>query len=285
MYRLLRRTTSQITADIVQSELARITRSDWRWEALPHGADSFLVAFPSDEALQSMVDIGYHLKNHGVTLTVFVWQHNHDIIPTYEPEEVWVHITRVPHVYRNYLVFWALGTVIGTTREVDMYTYRKMGIIRVKVGILDKSQLPLTTDLVFGTEGYHITYTLEDDSFEPVVAPAEDVDHMDQDDFGAGNGGSEDSDRETAAKKMKSDSKTGTSPPQAGNTGPTPMQHFIAVTPLGKNRPYPGFKPIVLMNGTDKLPHIAVTKPKMGFASDLGRTTSKYHPFFPLQFW
>ena len=93
--------------------------------ALPHGADSFLVAFPSDEALQSMVDIGYHLKNHGVTLTVFVWQHNQDIIPTYELEEVWVHITRVPHAYRNYLVFWALGTVIGTTREVDMYTYRK----------------------------------------------------------------------------------------------------------------------------------------------------------------
>ena len=47
-------TGAQITADIVQSELARITRSDWRWEALPHGADSFLVAFPGDEALQSM---------------------------------------------------------------------------------------------------------------------------------------------------------------------------------------------------------------------------------------
>lgn len=28
------------------------------------------------------------------------------------------------------------------------------------------------------------------------------------------------------------------------------------------------------MNGTDKLPQIAVTKPKMGFASDLGRTTN-----------
>ena len=166
-----------------------------------------MVAFPSDEALQSMVDIGYHLKNHGVTLIVSVWQHNQDIIPTYELEEVWVHITRVPHAFRNYPVFWALGTVIGTTREVDMYTYRKMGVIRVKVGILNKSELPLTTDLVFGTEGYHITYTLEDDSFEPAVAPNEDVDPMDQDDFGAGNGGTEESGRETAAKKMKSDSK------------------------------------------------------------------------------
>ena len=78
-----------------------------------------MVAFPSEEALQSMVDIGYHLKNHGVTLTVSVWHHNQDITPTYELEEAWVHITRVPHAYRNYLVFWALGTVIGNTREVD----------------------------------------------------------------------------------------------------------------------------------------------------------------------
>ena len=46
---------------------------------------------------------------------------------------------------------------------------------------------------------------------------------MDRDDFGAENGGTEDSDGETAAKKMKSDSKTDTSPPQAGNTGHTPM--------------------------------------------------------------
>ena len=75
----------------------------------------------------------------------------------------------MPHAYRNYLVFWALGTVIGNTREVDMNTYRNMGIIRVKVGLLDKSQLPLTTDLVFGTEGYLITYTLEDELFVPAA--------------------------------------------------------------------------------------------------------------------
>ena len=98
-------TGAQITADVVQSELARITRTDWQWEAIPQGADSFLVAFPSEEALLSMVDIGYHLKNHGVTLTVSVWHHNQDITPTYEWEEAWVHMTRVPHAYRNYLVF------------------------------------------------------------------------------------------------------------------------------------------------------------------------------------
>jgi hypothetical protein len=118
-------TGAQITADDVQSDLARITRTYWQWEALPQGADSFLVAFPSEEALQSMVDIGYHLKNHGVTLTVSVWHHNLDISPTYELEEAWLHITRVPHAYRNYLVFGALDTVIGNTRAESGYEHQQ----------------------------------------------------------------------------------------------------------------------------------------------------------------
>lgn len=150
----------------------------------------------------------------------------------------------------------------------------------MKVGILGKTQLPLTTDLVFGIEGYHITYTLEDDSLEPAVAPIEDVDPMDQDDFEAGNGGTEESGRETAAKKMKSDSKTDNSAPQSWSAGPTPMQHHIAVTPLGKRRPRPPPKPLVLMNSDDKLPPIAVTIPKMGFRPDPGCTSCKYHPIF-----
>jgi hypothetical protein len=91
-----------------------------------------------------MVDIGYQLKNYGVTLTVSAWQLDQDIVPAYELDEVWVHITNVPHKYRHYLVFWALGTKIGATGEFDMLTYRKKGIIRVKVVIMDRNCLPLT---------------------------------------------------------------------------------------------------------------------------------------------
>jgi len=143
-----------------------------------------------------------------------------------------------------------------------------MGIIRVKVGLLDKSQLPLTTDLVFGTESYLITYTLEDELFVPAAFTVEDVDPMDQDDFGAGNGGTENPESEVAAKKLKRDSKTDSSAPQSGSTGPTPMQHLIAVTPLGKRRPCPPPKPLVFLKKDDKLPPIAVTVPKMGFRPD-----------------
>ena len=77
------------------------------------------------------------------------WEQDQEIVPSYELEEVWVHVTRVPPGFRKYLVLWALGTVVGSTLDVDMLTYRKKGIVRVKVAILDKTQLPLTTNLVF----------------------------------------------------------------------------------------------------------------------------------------
>jgi hypothetical protein len=70
---------------------------------------------------------------------------------------IWVHITGVPPTHRHYLDFWALGNVIGATLEVDMLTYRKKGVIRVKVGMLDINQLPHTTNLVFGIQGFPIT--------------------------------------------------------------------------------------------------------------------------------
>lgn len=226
-----------ITVELVQSKLVCITRIDWKWEALVHDENSFLVAFPSDESL-SMVDIGFQLKNHGVTLTVSVWQNDQDIAPTYELEEVWVHITGAPHAYRHYLVFWAVGTVIGATLEVDMLTYRMKGVIKVKSGMLDKRQFPHTTDLVFGTQGYHVTFTQEDELFLPATLPPEDDDPMDFDNFGDGNGSTEDKDRDASAKKLKSANQPASSLPQTNNagSGPTPMQCMIAVTPMGNHR-------------------------------------------------
>ncbi|KAG2603728.1 hypothetical protein PVAP13_4NG007101 [Panicum virgatum] len=266
----------RITAEVVQFELARIIRTDWKWEALVHDENSFLVAFPSDDSLQRMVDIGFQLKNHGVTLTVSVWQNDQDIAPTYELEEVWVHVTGVPHAYRHYLVFWAVGTVIGATLEVDMLTYRMKGVIRIKVGMMDKRQLPHTTDLVFGTQGYHVTFAQEDELFLPATLPPEDDDPMDFDNFRDGNGSAEDKDRDDSSKKLKRTSQPESSLPQTKNvgSGPAPMQCRIAVTPMGNRRSCPPRKP-VLFEGTTKSTKIAVTEPRGGFRPIPGNTFVK----------
>jgi hypothetical protein len=59
-----------------------------------------------------------------------------------------------------------------------MLTYRKNGLIQVRVGVLDKRCLTITTNLLFGIEGYSITYTLEESFFVPAPPPLEDHDHV-----------------------------------------------------------------------------------------------------------
>jgi len=114
------------------------------------GEDSFLVAFSSEGELKRMMDIDFHLKNHGVTLTISEWQDVGEAAPAYQLDEVWVHITGVPHGLRHYLCFWVLGSMIGATLEVDMLTYRRKRVILILVSFLNRDLLPLTTDVVFG---------------------------------------------------------------------------------------------------------------------------------------
>src|SRR5207237_4322267 len=100
------------------------------------------------------------------------WQLGGDATLAYYLNEVWVHVSGVPHAWRHYLGFWAIGSMIGTTLEVDMLTYRRKGVIRVLVGMLSKDNLPLTSAVVFHKVGYDITFTTEEPDFMPAVDPS-----------------------------------------------------------------------------------------------------------------
>jgi hypothetical protein len=202
------------------------------------------VVFPSVDELIRMADVEFTLKNHGVTLTISEWKDASDVEPSYQLDEVWVHVRGVPHAWRHYLGFWALGSVIGATLDVDMYTYRKMGVIRLLVGVMSRDPLPLTTDIVFDKKGYEITYSIEDKNFipaSPVIFREES--HND------GGGGmdkvseQEDKSPEHAFKKHKLDGKGGGAGSMAGGFGDgedSPMLGAAAISPLEKaNEPVP----------------------------------------------
>ena len=44
---------------MLEAEIARIiqTQAQWKWEAIPHGKDAFLVSFPSFDDLHRMADL------------------------------------------------------------------------------------------------------------------------------------------------------------------------------------------------------------------------------------
>jgi hypothetical protein len=184
-----------------------------------------------------MVDVDYRLKNHRVTLTISDCKNDGDVLPAYPLDEVWVHVTGVPHTWRHYLVFWALGSVIGTTFEVDMLTYRRKGVIRILVGMMNRELLPLTTDVVFGKEGYNVTFSIEGSDFVPAFPPPAHDDPEDRD----GNGTEKDRDMggpdtEPATKKQKNSEVSNPSTSGQQEDEPVPMQ-TAAMTPSRSNHP------------------------------------------------
>jgi hypothetical protein len=44
-------------AATIQTEYGNLTGLDWKWEALPHVEDSFLVAFPCEDELKRKSDM------------------------------------------------------------------------------------------------------------------------------------------------------------------------------------------------------------------------------------
>ncbi|WVZ91067.1 LOW QUALITY PROTEIN: hypothetical protein U9M48_037287 [Paspalum notatum var. saurae] len=219
---LVKVTGGSLTAEVLQQELARLNRADWNWEAIPHGSDSFLVAFPSVDELKRMIDIAYFLKNHKVTITVSEWRTDGIVEPIYHLDDAWIHVTGVPHNWRHYLVFWALGSVIGYIEEVDMLTYRQKGIIRS--GNNEQGSTSNHCCVVFGREGYNITFSLEPENFEPGSDIPASENQFDKDDNGNGEEDRMEEDEDQVSKKLKG--TVNANPPSSGQVeeGAVPMQ-------------------------------------------------------------
>jgi hypothetical protein len=113
----------QITAKVLEDELTKLMCMEWKWEALAHGENSFLVLFTSQEEMRRINDVEFRLKHLGVIVTFSEWKDGQEAVPSYELEAVWLHITGIPHSWRHYLSFWAIGTVVGSTLQVDMHTF------------------------------------------------------------------------------------------------------------------------------------------------------------------
>ena len=100
----------------MEAEVAKIAsvQTSWKWEAVPHGANNFLVSFPSLEILQRVAAFEYNVKSHDVKIAFSEWKVEE--APLLLPLQlVWVHVTGVPPPLHHFLGLWAVGSVIGAT--------------------------------------------------------------------------------------------------------------------------------------------------------------------------
>jgi hypothetical protein len=112
-----------------------------------------------------------------------------------------------------------------------MYTFQEKGVVRVQVGVLNKDKSPYTTDLVFDTLGYDITFSLEPVDFVPAEAP------MEEHNAGSDNGNGIDNKPRNGPDQSQMKKQKTVEGKQSENftnsNGPVPMQ--LALTPFPPN--------------------------------------------------
>jgi len=123
-----------LTMDQVKGELERLVPISWQWD----GNNAFLTVFPNAMELVRMDEFGeVKIKNRPrFFIDCKIWG-THEVVKFQLPE-VWVQVGGIPpQLRKNYLILWAVGTLIGATQMVDMIFTRAGDLARIKVAVLE----------------------------------------------------------------------------------------------------------------------------------------------------
>jgi hypothetical protein len=64
-----------------------------------------------------------------------------DIQPKFDLPQLWVHVEGVPHSLRHFHGLWAIGSLLGTTVDVDLPTLYSQNVVRVLVAMMSPDML------------------------------------------------------------------------------------------------------------------------------------------------
>jgi hypothetical protein len=114
-----------VPAVVIHGLMARMCAGhvNWKWEAIAHGANAFLIGIPSADDLSRIDGMQMGVPNLKARISVSTWQRE-DIVPEFVMEPAWVHVEGVPYTVRYYHGLWALGSLIGTMLDVDLVSLR-----------------------------------------------------------------------------------------------------------------------------------------------------------------
>jgi hypothetical protein len=151
--------TAQITR-----ELERLVPG-WKWVVEEREDKTFSTTFPSAAELQCMIEWGpVHAKGAKGILKITA-KKDHAVYK-YEIPKAWAQFRGLPDDLREFPILWALGTIFGATREVDMKFTKHFGRPRVKVAVLNPELIPEFVDIVIGDYVYELQVRVESETEE-----------------------------------------------------------------------------------------------------------------------
>ncbi|PWZ19485.1 hypothetical protein Zm00014a_015921 [Zea mays] len=102
----------------ILNELKRLVAADWDWCVKCVGNNVFSTCFPSRGELHRMIEWGTVHTKFGAQMLIKEEGLGEEI--KYEMPKAWVQFTGLPKKLREYSVIWAVGSMLGISKEVDI---------------------------------------------------------------------------------------------------------------------------------------------------------------------
>jgi hypothetical protein len=74
---------------------------------------------------------------------------------------VWIQFTGLPSHLRDFLVVWAVGSILGVSKDVDMEFTRHHGISQLQVAVTNTNLIPQKVNIVIGKNVYELKFRVE----------------------------------------------------------------------------------------------------------------------------
>jgi hypothetical protein len=139
--------------EIVDSLRRMVPVENFEWEIYDFQNNVFRVKFPNKvEAQRIKAFCTYPVPERASDLIFDDWSTLED--PLHMLPKVWLRVRGIPaDVRTDFLSLWVVGSLFGKTKEVDMVHTRKHKELRLRIGCLDHTLIPETTE-VFIQRGF-----------------------------------------------------------------------------------------------------------------------------------
>ncbi|PWZ23951.1 hypothetical protein Zm00014a_037299 [Zea mays] len=170
----------EISAANVVCELERLLPNFAPWKVDQVDTKTFRTLFPSASELSRMVEWGpVRAKSQKATLEFRPASSGGRVKATLV--DVWVQFNGLPSEFCTVPHIWGVGSTLGVASEVDMAFYRKHGICRVQVGVIDPQAIPFAGDVEIAKVIYEVHFWVEDGSSEGLPLAVDEEGSLDDD--------------------------------------------------------------------------------------------------------
>jgi hypothetical protein len=159
---MVRVVEGELTTEQLKAEMEWLVLAKMAWAVEEIDQNKFKIVFPSKGEVKRMIEWGMvHTKDKKAAMIIEELEGGGDVKQVMR--KVWVQMSMLPSELRDFLTIWAMGTILGVTKDVDMVFTRQYNRARMQVLVLDPALIPTSVDVVIGDNGYELHFKVEPD--------------------------------------------------------------------------------------------------------------------------